>query len=339
MFTLVVDEVAGTWTFTLLDHLDHPTVSTEDNLTLSFNVTGTDGDGDAVVQALSVNVDDDMPVLTAATETKTVYEDLLSGGNPDTPPNPVGASTIATGTLAGLVSVGADQPGFFSFITMNGLPSQNTSNGAPVLGTTSASLAGGPLDTLTTFVESNGTPGFQSGAGGDRQVYTFVITDPATGAYTFTLLDQLDHGLGADNFDDATLAIELGVLLNYTDADGDSILLTGRVPIVVENDVPTAVSPADATLVNALGRSFTGTLDLVNGDVDNNVGADEPGTIGFRSALQGANSGLTSSGQPIIYYIVGNVLFGATVALPTLELCSVSVLINKTDLTTIRSRC
>ena len=64
VFTLVVDEVAGTWTFTLLDHLDHPLVSTEDNLVLSFNATVTDADGDAVVQALSVNVDDDMPVIT-----------------------------------------------------------------------------------------------------------------------------------------------------------------------------------------------------------------------------------------------------------------------------------
>ena len=42
VFTLVVDEVAGTWTFTLLDHLDHPLVSTEDNLVLSFNATVTD---------------------------------------------------------------------------------------------------------------------------------------------------------------------------------------------------------------------------------------------------------------------------------------------------------
>ena len=58
VFTLAVDEVAGTWTFTLLDHLDHPLVSTEDNLVLSFNATVTDGDGDAVVQALSVNVDE-----------------------------------------------------------------------------------------------------------------------------------------------------------------------------------------------------------------------------------------------------------------------------------------
>ena len=48
---------------------------------------------------------------TAGDRAQTVYEDLLAGGNPDTPANPAGASTIATGTLAGLVSFGADQPG------------------------------------------------------------------------------------------------------------------------------------------------------------------------------------------------------------------------------------
>ena len=39
---------------------------------------------------------------------------------------------------------------------------------------------------------------------GDRQVFTLQIT-PATGAYTFTLLDQLDHGLGANDNDEALL--------------------------------------------------------------------------------------------------------------------------------------
>ena len=148
VFTLVVDEVAGTWTFTLLDHLDHPLVSTEDNLVLSFNATVTDGDGDAVIQALSVNVDDDMPVATAGTVAQTVYEDLLAGGNPDTPANPAGASTIATGTLGGLVSFGADQPGTITLSTNTaGLPQNLTSIGAAVVYNVTGNL-------LTAFVDT-----------------------------------------------------------------------------------------------------------------------------------------------------------------------------------------
>ena len=67
-------------------------------------------------------------------------------------------------------------------------------------------------------------------------VFTFVITDTTTGAYTFTLLDQRDHS-GADD-DQELLDIELSGLINYTDADNDTIPLTDGVLIQVENDIP-----------------------------------------------------------------------------------------------------
>ena len=65
---------------------------------------------------------------------------------------------------------------------------------------------------------------------------------PATGAYTFTLLDQLDHGLGANDNDEALLAINLSSILVATDADGDFIPLTGAFTISVENDIPVQVA-------------------------------------------------------------------------------------------------
>ena len=135
--------------------------------------------------------------------TQTVYEDLLAGGNPDTPANPAGASTIATGTLAGLVSFGADQPGTITLSpTTSGLPQNLTSIGAPVVYNVTGNL-------LTAFVDTGACgPG-----AGDRQVFTLQITNPATGAYTFTLLDQLDHGLGANDNDEALIAINLSSVL------------------------------------------------------------------------------------------------------------------------------
>ena len=69
-------------------------------------------------------------------------------------------------------------------------------------------------------------------------MFTLQITDPATGAYTFTLLDQLDHGLGANDNDEALLAINLSSVIVATDADGDFIPLTGAFTISVENDIP-----------------------------------------------------------------------------------------------------
>ena len=163
----------------------------------------------------------------AATVAQTVYEDLLAGGNPDTPANPAGASTIVSGTLAGLVSFGADQPGTITLSpTTSGLPQNLTSIGAPVVYNVTGNL-------LTAYVDT-GPAGLDAG---DRQVFTLQIT-PATGAYTFTLLDQLDHGLGTNDNDEALLPINLSSILVATDADGDFIPLTGGFIISVENDIP-----------------------------------------------------------------------------------------------------
>ena len=60
---------------------------------------------------------------------------------------------------------------------------------------------------------------------------------PATGAYTFTLLDQLDHGLGTTTTT-RLLAINLSSVIVATDADGDFVPLTGAFTISVENDIP-----------------------------------------------------------------------------------------------------
>ena len=95
-----------------------------------------------------------------------MYEDLLTGGNPDTPANPAGAATVATGTLATLVSFGADQPGTITLSPNTaGLPQNLTSIGAPVVYNVTGNL-------LTAFVDT-GPAGLDAG---DRQVFTLQIT-------------------------------------------------------------------------------------------------------------------------------------------------------------------
>ena len=239
VFTLQITPATGAYTFTLLDQLDHG-LGTNDNdeallaINLSSVLVATDADGDFIplTGGFIISVENDIPVQVAgAPVTRTVYEDLLTGGNPDTPANPAGASTVATGTLAGLVSFGADQPGTITLSpTTSGLPQNLTSIGAPVVYNVTGNL-------LTAFVDT-GPAGLDAG---DRQVFTLQIT-PATGAYTFTLLDQLDHGLGTNDNDEALLAINLSSVLVATDADGDFIPLTGGFIISVENDIPVQVA-------------------------------------------------------------------------------------------------
>jgi T1SS-143 domain-containing protein len=67
VFQVQFNTGTGQYSFTLLDNLDHPINSTEDNLLLSFGFTATDGDGDSVAGTFTVDVDDDMPTLTGAT--------------------------------------------------------------------------------------------------------------------------------------------------------------------------------------------------------------------------------------------------------------------------------
>ena len=141
---------------------------------------------------------------------------------------------------------------------------------------------------------------------GDRQVFTLQIT-PATGAYTFTLLDQLDHGLGANDDDEALIAINFSSILVATDADGDFIPLTGGFIISVENDIPLAILPDHAVVTNSgAGPVLPFELDQ-DGTLANNYGADnEGGTVRFPSSLENSPSGLTSGGAPIIYHVTNN---------------------------------
>ena len=317
MFTLqITNPATGAYTFTLLDQLDHGLGANDNDealLAINFSsvLVATDADGDFIplTGAFTISVENDIPVQVGTPVTGTVYEDLLAGGNPDTPANPAGASTIATGTLAGLVSFGADQPGTITLSpTTSGLPQNLTSIGAPVVYNVTGNL-------LTAFVDT-GPAGLDAG---DRQVFTLQITNPATGAYTFTLLDQLDHGLGANDNDEALLAINLSSVLVATDADGDFIPLTGAFTISVENDIPVQTAGTVTQTVyedllaggnpdtpaNPAGASTvaTGTLaGLVS------FGADQPGTITLSPTTSGLPQNLTSIGAPVVYNVTGNLL-------------------------------
>ena len=110
--TLVI-KADGSYSFTALKPLVHPTnQATEENLPLTFNYTVTDGDNDTVTGSLTVNVNDDTPVINPmAVQNGFVDEERLPNGNPDggngdmVSPQDDG-NTNATGSLG--ISYGAD---------------------------------------------------------------------------------------------------------------------------------------------------------------------------------------------------------------------------------------
>ncbi|MCR4268053.1 hypothetical protein NUU27_17900, partial [Nitratireductor sp. ZSWI3] len=72
-----------------------------------------------------------------------------------------------------------------------------------------------------------------------------------------------------------------------------------------------AIDPDHLHLTNKAGTVGTAYLD---GDrnVDDNVGADQPGTVRFAPSLDHTDSGYTSNGATIYYYIVGSTLIAST---------------------------
>ena len=89
------------------------------------------------------------------------------------------------------------------------------------------------------------------------RLFTVVVTNPATGAYKVTLLDNVLHA-GGPNEENAT---DPTTSLNYTITDADGSVATGTLTITFDDDAPTATAEASQNV--AEGATVTGTLDFV----------------------------------------------------------------------------
>lgn len=154
------------------------------------------------------------------------------------------------------------------------------------------SLLGGNLTSNGVAVVVTQTADGYVGKAGGVDVFTLVI-DPATGNYTFTLLDTLDHQDAGNPNDIITL--QFGVVA--TDKDGDKAQTT--ITINVADDAPLAVAPKEETVDEAdLGPvSISDTLDI-------DFGNDLPGTVNPNGSTNVtgdvAGGNLTSNGAPVV---------------------------------------
>jgi T1SS-143 domain-containing protein len=138
-----------------------------------------------------------------------------------------GEATVATGNVSTLFQSGADSPLTYSLT--------NATAGLPAL--TSGGVA------VTYAVAGN----VLTASAGGATVFTFSV-NATTGAYTFTLVDQLDHAPGLN---ENNLTINLGTIIQATDFDGDTVTAGANgVVITVNDDTPIATT-----------STFTGTVD------------------------------------------------------------------------------
>ncbi|MGX5219853.1 retention module-containing protein [Pseudomonas segetis] len=223
IFTLSVS-AGGGYEFVLKGPIDHPQADGNDAETLpglgidfSGILSATDGDGDPLAggfaaNTFTINIEDDVPVAQNSTAPLILDDEGLyggiNGGVGDTPD----AATSVSGTLS--YAAGAD-------------------------GLKSVVLSGpdklGNEDVVSKWDASSNTLTLSSSRG---DLVTMVL-NPATGAYTLTLLQPVLHAEGgAEN--DALLNID------FTVTDGDSDAVTKTLQVTIDDDTPTIEQSAIA---------------------------------------------------------------------------------------------
>ncbi|MDH4580587.1 type I secretion C-terminal target domain-containing protein, partial [Pseudomonas sp. BN415] len=210
--------------------------------TTTFQYASTDNQGLAdatpATGTITVNPANDAPVFGTTSGTATVSEEGLTSGLPDT----TGAPTDSTNAQVA--------NGTFAISDIDG-PSLNVTLTAP-----------------TTALTSNGVPLAWSGSGtstlsataGGQTIMTISIT--SSGAYTVTLLGQLDHAVA--NAEDVR-----GFTVAVTASDGVSSS-SGTLQINVEDDAPVMGTPMQGILLDSSGATAIGELNL-------SIGADANG--------------------------------------------------------------
>ena len=180
--------------------------------------------------------------------------------------------------------IGADQPGAYGINTdTGGLPDNLSSAGVAV----KYDVTG---NTLTAYADEDDSGMFNAG---DREVFKLEVNE-TTGAYTFTLMDRLDHHEVAAADDAETLLdLDLSGAVVVQDGDGDEAGLDdGSLVITVQDDTPVinalnetfAAKPIDTNLVividvsGSMGPPYSNRLEIAQKAVKNLI--DEYDKIG-----------------------------------------------------------
>ena len=273
----------GTFTFHLLgpiDHRDENGGSAQDVLPLDLSpyirVQDTDGDKVALNPgSFVVNVKDDMPVSVPCEEfevSRSVYEEGLAGGGPDTPTTAGSHDGFGTApTLLGLFKAGAD--GALDV----GLKAKFNDGDMPRL------YSNGVLLTYSLSADA----GQLTAKAGSQTIFTLTVAKD--GNWSFVLEGHLDHVPGKG--DDAELFTDSGYPVTSLDLsrfvigiDNDSDTIVGATPgsflIRIVDDVAHFVTAEADAVANKAGSTATG-------DIVFDTGADVPGTATQFAPLSG----------------------------------------------------
>ncbi|MGF0337696.1 retention module-containing protein [Ectopseudomonas toyotomiensis] len=350
----------GSYLFTLKGALDHEEEDGIDSETLGDNsleldfsgvLVATDGDGDPIADGFAsasfvIDVEDDVPTLKPVDPQQpalggTVHEDLLTSpnaGNPDGGTQTLVVSTEGgAGTLASLVSFGADGPGAFGLV--------NSGDAAALLDARGLTSGGDNLvyEVVETRVDGKVVSTTLTAVSADSlgKYPVFELRVNADGSFHFELQGPLDHPEQSDNdgelwSSDGVFGIDFTQLFTATDGDGDPLEMpldaAGRFVINVQDDVPELVDGAkghcltltykggDASYLNSYGYYIKGpdgepisgqivwgdTTKLSDGDSIKLHGLD-PSEVGFFIIPNGGLNDV-ANGTEVTFKTVGGQL-------------------------------
>ncbi|MBC2773520.1 tandem-95 repeat protein [Rhizobium sp. AQ_MP] len=247
----------GSYTFNLVKPLDHAAGRGENELSLTFNFTATDSDGDKARDTFTVNVRDDVATITPpAGVVEEEHEAVVGSGNEDTTANgqtpsdnidadtnadPNVTTNVATGGLG--ISWGADnandgngQPGDRSVQFADTVRSELKALGltSDGVGLSYKILTINGQQTLLAYIgnEPHALPSNPAQAG---IVFSVALSDSGNGQYTFTLFNTVDHKGSVQGEDTLTLSFKY----TATDSDGD-VTQPASFSVKLVDDVPVA---------------------------------------------------------------------------------------------------
>ena len=284
--TFLAGEFSKTITLDVTDDFINETTETF-TVVLSSPINATISDG----SGLGTILDNDAP--TTPTENIAVDDEGLNGGVSG------GVGDVTLPVQEHIVSGSFDAD--FGEIT----------------GTINLSLMDGQSDTLGTesinFAWAGNilTATVSGGARDSQAIFTLEVTDPATGAYTFTLLLPVVHAAGLDENNTA-------VALTYSAVDSDGTTTNGTVNIDVDDDSPGALEPEDTVIQNEIDETPNAD-DVVIGDLNFVPGADgiggavfEGGADGDLSLSKDGISLMSDNAQIYLYGFGTDTLIGST---------------------------
>ena len=240
--SLVVDST-GAYSFTLLDNLLIEGVGEQLDSIGEVLFTGVDGDGDEATIALTLQHKDDVPGQMAAEAAAIVEDEALAGGIDEDDAVPDYAAT-ASGDVSDNGAWGADGFGRITKVAIGANAAVAVPEGGSV--TVYFDQAGAYLGTDATGAAAS------------------LVVD-STGAYSFTLLDNLlIEGVG-EQLD------SIGEVL-FTGVDGDGDEATIALTLQHKDDVPAINSIQNAIVANTDG--------VITGAIDVSYGADGPAAAG-----------------------------------------------------------